>query len=148
MQVRTEIEIAASLAAVWRVLLDFGAYPQWNPFMVEVFGELRPGAIFDITLSLPDAHRELKLRRRLLKLDEESEIRWLGHWRMKGLFDTEHFIRAEFRDGNTRIAHGADFSGVLLKMMLNDVTHFTRGFVYMNQALKRRVENAVKSEAR
>jgi hypothetical protein len=141
MQVRTEIEIAASVAEAWSVLLDFGAYPQWNPFMVEVLGELRPGAIFEITSSLPDSHRELKARRLLLKLDAESEIRWRGHLWMKGLFDTEHFIRVESRDGSTRVTQGADFSGIFLKLMLENVTHSARGFVYMNQALKRRVES-------
>jgi hypothetical protein len=140
MQVRTEIEIAAPVAEVWRVLLDFSSYPQWNPFLVEVRGEPRAGARFDITLSFPDSHREERTRRRLLKYAPESELRWLGHWGMKGLFDIEHFVRVEPRDLGTRLIQGADFSGILLKGMLEKVTHSTRGFVYMNQALKRRIE--------
>jgi hypothetical protein len=60
---------------------------------------------------------------------------------MKGLFDGEHFFRLEPRgEARTRVVQGEDFSGVLLRFLLPRVTEAARGFVYMNQALKRRVE--------
>ena len=30
-QIVTEIDIAASPERVWSILMDFSAYPQWNP---------------------------------------------------------------------------------------------------------------------
>ncbi|MHB8211958.1 MAG: SRPBCC family protein [Acidithiobacillus sp.] len=30
-QVETEIEIAASPERIWSILMDFSAYPEWNP---------------------------------------------------------------------------------------------------------------------
>lgn len=143
MEIRTEIEIDAPVARVWRVLTDFGSYPQWNPFIVSLEGELRPGSRLRVTLSLPESNKEQVFRPRLLKCEENAELRWLGHLWMKGLFDGEHFFRLHARDAqHTRFVHGEDFSGVLLKLGHGAITQAARGFVYMNQALKRRVETA------
>jgi uncharacterized membrane protein len=32
-EIHTEIEINAPAEKVWRVLTDFAAYPEWNPFV-------------------------------------------------------------------------------------------------------------------
>jgi len=37
--IATEILIQAPPTRVWQVLTDFGAYPQWNPFIVSLQGE-------------------------------------------------------------------------------------------------------------
>jgi hypothetical protein len=146
MEIRTEIEIAAPPADVWRVLLDFRRYPEWNPFIVDFKGEAKPGASVALTISLPDSNSERQFQARLLKCEPESELRWLGHLWMKGLFDGEHFLRLEARGtGQTRVVHGEDFSGIFLRFLLPKVTEAARGFVYMNQALKRRVEGKPKA---
>lgn len=142
MEVRTEIEIAAPPAAIWKVLLDFRRYPEWNPFIVRIAGDPKVGSALEMTLSLPDSNREREVTPRLLRCDAERELRWLDHLWMKGLLDGEHFFRLEPRnDGTTRVVHGEDFHGIFLRFMLKQVTEATRGFVYMNQALKKRVEH-------
>jgi hypothetical protein len=142
MEIRTEVEIAASASEVWRTLLDFPRYADWNPFIVAIDGEPKVGARLEVTLSLPDSNREQTFRPRILKCDEAEELRWLGHLWMKGLLDGEHFFRLEARGPEkTRVLHGEDFSGLLLKPLLSRLTDATRGFIYMNQALKRRVES-------
>ncbi len=144
MQVRTEIEIEKPVAEVWRVLLDFRHYPDWNPFIVSIAGEPKVGTHLDLTLSLPDSNREKLLRSRVVQCEPERELRWLGHSWMKGLLDGEHFFRLEPSSAGTRFVHGEDYSGILLKLMLKQVTEATRGFVYMNQALKRRLEQGTR----
>lgn len=142
MEIRTEIEIAAPPADVWRVLLDFPRYPEWNPFIVEMKGEAKALASVSLTVSLPDSNSERVIRAQLLKCEADSELRWLGHLWMKGLFDGEHFLKLEARSAaQTRVIHGQDFSGIFLRFLLPKVTEAARGFVYMNQALKRRVES-------
>ena len=141
MEIRTEIEIAAPVREVWRVLSDFRRYPEWNPFIVELRGEAETGAALDLTLILPDSNQERVFRARLLKCEASRELRWLSHLWMKGLFDGEHFVRLEARGENTRVVQGEDFSGILLRFSMPRVTEAARGFVYMNQALKRRVES-------
>jgi len=40
-QASFSVDIAAPMAVVWDVMLDFPAYGQWNPFIVEVMGGVR-----------------------------------------------------------------------------------------------------------
>jgi uncharacterized protein YndB with AHSA1/START domain len=40
-ELSTEIEIDAPPADVWRVLSDSEAYPEWNPFIRKLEGDLR-----------------------------------------------------------------------------------------------------------
>lgn len=140
MQIRTEIEIEANPAAVWGVLTDFPRYSEWNPFIPSVDGNAAAGARLTVTLSLPESAREYRLRPRIIRCEPERELRWLGHLMMKGLLDGEHFFRLEARGNNTRFVHGEDFSGLLVRFSMSTITLATRGFVYMNQALKQRVE--------
>lgn len=142
MQLRTELEIEAPPAAVWDVLTDFARYHEWNPFITSVEGALEPGARLTVTLSPPESN-ESTFRPSLLVCDAPHELRWRGHLWVKGLFDGEHFFLCEEAPGGrTRFVHGENFGGVLLKFIGQRMTHVARGFVYMNQALKKRVEKA------
>ncbi len=38
--VETMVEIAAPVARVWDVLADFDSYPEWNPFIKSITGQL------------------------------------------------------------------------------------------------------------
>jgi hypothetical protein len=140
MEIRTEVEIDAPIGAVWNVLVDFARYPEWNPFIVGLEGTPAEGERLTVTLSMPETAKEYRFRPRILRCEPEKELRWLGHLWVKGLFDGEHFFRLEPRGERTRFIHGEDFFGILLRFSGQMFTLTTRGFVYMNQALKQRVE--------
>ena len=148
MEIRTEIEIQAPAAAVWKVLLDFERYAEWNPFIVKLAGEPTQGARLSATMSLPETAKELHLRPHVLVCEPERELRWRSHLGLKGLLDREHFFRLNESNGRTRLAHGEDVTGLLLRFALNTLTLATRGSVYMNQALKERVERGATAEPR
>lgn len=141
MELRTEIEIAAAPGAVWSVLLDFPSYRDWNPFIPTISGEARVGAELEVLIASPSG-REMTFRPKVLTVVPGEELRWLGHLFFRGLFDGEHFFRlTEIAAGRTRFVHGENFTGILLKPMTGRLTDTARGFVFMNQALKRRVES-------
>jgi hypothetical protein len=43
-ELRREIVIDAPPERVWAAVTDFAAYPEWNPFIRRISGELREGA--------------------------------------------------------------------------------------------------------
>ena len=140
MEIRTELEIAAPVAEVWGILTDFPRYQEWNPFITAISGESAPGSALQVELSLPEG-RDYTLRPRLLRFDPDRELRWRGHLLFPGLFDGEHFFRLEEIETNrTRFVQGENFTGILLRFSGRTITRAARGFVYMNEALKRRAE--------
>lgn len=140
-ELRTEVEIDAPRERVWSVLTDFARYHEWNPFITGVEGRLERGARLRVTISLPEDGGQHTFRPTIVRCEPGEELRWLGHLLIKGLFDGEHFFRLDsIGDNRTKFVHGEDFGGVLLRFMGNTLTLSARGFAYMNQALKRRVE--------
>ncbi|HWC70427.1 MAG TPA: SRPBCC family protein [Actinomycetota bacterium] len=49
-ELRTEIEIDAPPEQVWQVLTDFGAYPDWNPFIRSIEGEPQVGSRLNVRI--------------------------------------------------------------------------------------------------
>jgi len=140
MQLRTEIEILAPASSVWATLSDFSRYPEWNPFIPQIAGELAVGAKLNVVVA-PPGGSEMKFSPTVLIADPGRELRWKGKLFVPGLFDGEHFMQlAEVAPGRTRFSHGEDFSGILVKLLGKALTNTARGFVFMNQALKKRVE--------
>ncbi len=140
MQLRTEIRIAAPPPAVWNVLTDVSNYHEWNPFIMGLVGPFETGGALDVTLNPPESG-EYHFRATVLAAEPARELRWCAKWGAEFLFRGEHFFRLnETDDGQTRFVHGEDFSGILVRWLGRQLTHTARGFVFMNQALKRRVE--------
>jgi hypothetical protein len=146
MQLRTEIQIDSAIERVWQALTDFQAYPRWNPFITEITGELIVGEPLRVTLSLPEGS-EMRFKPKLIRCEPSRELRWRGRFLLAKLFAGEHFFQLYETDtGGTRFVHGEDFSGILVKFMGQTLTRTARGFVYMNQALKRYVEGDPSTE--
>lgn len=139
-ELRTEVEIDAPAEHVFRVLTDFRSYHEWNPFIVSISGELAVGDALAVELSLPEG-KTYQLKPRVTQLSENSELRWRGSYLHPALLDAEHFFLLHQRGATlTRFVQGENFSGFLLRFSGRALTLAARGFVYMNQALKKRAE--------
>jgi hypothetical protein len=143
MEVRTELEIARPAAYVWRILADFPRYSEWNPFITEIASDGIVGNKLAVHLSLPDG-RDHRIRPRLVRFEQNRELRWRGHLLFPGLFDGEHFFRVEELDGERcRFVQGENFSGILVPYARETVNKAARGFGLMNLALQRRAESGL-----
>lgn len=144
MNVRTEIEIDASADRVWEALIDFASYPQWNPFITSVEGRATVNERLRMKLSTSDG-TEISLSALLERVEPGSELRWTTKLWVRRLLDSEHFFQlVPLSDCRTRLLNGEDFGGVLVQYMGRRLTHMARGFVGMNQALKKHVEAAAR----
>jgi hypothetical protein len=122
------------------VVSDLSAYAEWNPFIPFVAGTLEVGATLEVVIA-PPGSSEVTIRPRVLVATPE-ELRWQGKLLIPGLFDGEHFLKLiEVAPNRTRFVHGEDFTGILVKLFHKTLTNTARGFVLMNQALKKRVED-------
>lgn len=141
-ELNTETEINASAERLWRVLVDFGAYPEWNPFIKAISGEVVPGSRLSVTLE-PPGGRPMTLSLRVRSADVHRELRWLGRVLVPGLFDAEHRFVLEQASGKTRFIHSEKFRGLLVPFFRKLLTQNTlAGHKAMNGALKARVESS------
>jgi hypothetical protein len=145
-ELRTEVEIAAPIAHVYRVLTDFSSYEAWNPFLTSLGGQLVVGEKLKVEMSLPEGKIYL-LEPQVTQVTENSELRWRGRFLFPALLEAEHFfVLSEREKGLTRVVQGQNFSGFLLRFAGNALTLSARGCVYMNQALKKRAESTARLE--
>ncbi|KAA3626251.1 MAG: SRPBCC domain-containing protein [Bacteroidetes bacterium] len=137
----TSVIINASQERVWEVLTDFENYAAWNPFISKINGKPEEGTKIKNTMNLEGMKPQV-FTPTILKLEKNREFRWLGHMFIKGLFDGEHYFVLEESDhGSTKVIHGENFSGILVRPLLKMIGEKTvSGFQIMNEALKKRVE--------
>ena len=138
-RIETAIDIAAPPSAVWDVLVDFAAYPDWNPFIRRLQGEARVGARLEVTVQ-PPGGKPMTFKPTVLAAEPARELRWLGRVLMPGLFDGEHGFRLEATAGGCRLHHGETFGGILVPLFGKMLDDTERGFAALNAALKERVE--------
>lgn len=140
-EIATTVDVDATPDRVWEVLTDFPAYPEWNPFITRIAGELSPGQKLDVTMR-PEGSRGMGFKPTLLVADAPRELRWLGRLLVPGIFDGEHLFRVEeIGPGRTRLNQFERFTGVLAPLLLLFLEKGSRaGFESMNAALKRRSE--------
>lgn len=138
----TEIVINATADRVWTILMDFEAYPGWNPFIKSIIGTAKIGEQLKVTLQ-PKDKQPMQFSPQVIIHNKGKEFRWLGHLFVKGLFDGAHYFKLEPLNTNqTRLIHGEDFSGVMATPLLKMIGANTlEGFKAMNQALKTIAEN-------
>jgi hypothetical protein len=139
-RIETTIDIAAATSTVWQVLMDFAAYPDWNPMVRSIAGTLRRGERLEVCIQ-PPGKNKMRFRPRVQVVDEARAFSWLGHFLLPGLFDGLHEFRLQPVADGTRLYHRESFSGLLLPLVWRTMEAPTRaGFEAMNQALKTRAE--------
>jgi hypothetical protein len=139
----TEIQINSSVHEIWDVLVDIGSYSLWNPFM-RIQGMINTGELIDVKIQ-PSGAKGMSFRPKILKLVPQYELRWLGRLGVPGIFDGEHIFELKPIDSNhTLFVQREVFTGILVPFVSRSLDRDSkRGFMEMNVALKKRVEQAL-----
>lgn len=136
-EIITSITINAPVERVWDVLTNFSRYPQWNPFVQSLTGEVKQGS--KIKVKLPG----MQFSPTVKAFDANKEFRWSGHLFVPGLFDGEHRFEL-VKKGNavTEFIHAEKFTGLLVPLFRKMLDGSTKaGFENMNKKLKEEVES-------
>jgi hypothetical protein len=143
-EIHTQIEIAASAERVWRILTNFAAYQDWNPFIRSAAcAELKPGMIMEVAI-LPPGGEGWTFRPVLKTVHPERELKWLGRFILPGLFDGERRFTIETLDEHrVRLTQSEKFRGILVPFFKGTLERTRTGFEEMNRALKARAESTL-----
>ena len=139
-QLIAETEINAPSDVVWKILMDFSAYPEWNPFVVSLEGEAEVGSRLKVKLRPPES-RATTMRPKVTALEEGAVFEWLGHLGFAGVFDGRHGFEIESSGERTRFIQREEFTGILVPLLAKWLDKGIKsGFELMNSALKDRAE--------
>ena len=142
-ELQASIEIGTEPERVWAVLTDFPAYPDWNPFLRRIEGVLEPGARLEVQFE-PPGQKSRTLRPRLLAVEPNRELRWLGSLLIRGIVDGEHaFLIEPIGPARSRFVQRERFTGMLVPFVGKALAGARIGFEHMNLALKTRAEQTV-----
>lgn len=136
-QIMTSIVIAASPRKVWRVLMDFESYGDWNPFIRRIAGRGVVGSWLEIDIQ-PQGLAVRRFRPTVLACKAEQYFAWHGELAIPGLFSGTHQFELSPAGGGTRFVHSEDVSGVLVPLSGKVLTATEAGFKAMNNALEAR----------
>lgn len=145
----TEIIIDKSPEAVKAIFMNWSEFPRWNPFIISM--SLTKGDLENATNSFTqldvsikvDEKKPMKFTPQLL-VNTPGEFRWVGTVLGKWFLAGEHWFEFHpIEDGTkTRFVQGESFTGLgvgLFKLMVS-VENTRKGFVAMNEALKKEAE--------
>jgi hypothetical protein len=142
-ELETDIEIAATPDAVWAVLTDFAAYPDWNPFVRSISGPLEPGQRLKVA-ARPPGWPTIPFRPLVLGVVPGESFSWRGTVLANGFFNGVHTFRIEPLGGGrvrfTQHEVGSGFIAPAVRLGLAAATR--RGFEAMDRALEQRVKAA------
>jgi hypothetical protein len=138
------VDINADAPAVWAVLRDLQGFESWNPFMTKASGDLKVGNRPTITMTLPAA-KPMTFSPTVLEVENNRKVRWLGKVGPGGIFNGEHTLSIEPREGGgVRFVNHERFSGILVPFMGKTLRKAETAFEKMNAALKMKVEGNAK----
>ena len=132
MELKTEILINAEPRKVWGILTDFKNYPNWNPFIKSLTGNIKIGNQIKVEL------QGMTFKPKVLTFKKEKEFSWLGHLLVKGIFDGEHLFKlTDNKNGTTKFEQSEKFKGILVPLLKKKlITETKDGFIEMNKRLK------------
>jgi len=144
LEIKTQINIDCPPEKVWKILTDFEKYPEWNPMIKSIEGELKRRNRLKIRLEIKGMSK-MMIKPRVATFHSGKSFSWLGHLLIIGLFDGHHIFELnQNQDGSTEFIHREQFSGILVLLMRKTLeTKVAKGFEEMNLALKKECENAI-----
>ena len=133
-EIKTSISIEASPEKIWSILTSFDKYPNWNPFIKELRGEVSAGNKISVVIK-PEGQKAMIFKPKVLSYVVNKEFTWKGHLLIPGIFDGEHhFELMDNGDGSTTFLQSEKFKGVLAGLL--NLENTEKGFKLMNERLK------------
>jgi len=140
-EINTEILIHATPEKIWKVLTDFDQYPNWNPFIKSIKGQVQVGNKIAVRLEPPGA-MGMTIKPKVISLAPNKDFSWRGKLLFRGLFNGEHkFELIDHGNGTTTFKHSEKFNGILIPLFKKLLDYNTKnGFEAMNRKLKELAE--------
>ena len=111
-ELKTTFPVAADAATVWRVLVDFPRWSEWNTAVPSISGEAAVGSTLKLKLAMP-GRPSANVTATLTDLDTKKHFRWHGNVAGDRFFaGTREVLLDERPDGSTWVTHVETVTGL------------------------------------
>jgi uncharacterized protein YndB with AHSA1/START domain len=134
-RIATEALLSSPPTAVWRVLTDFAAFPEWNPLVLQADAAAAPGGRLRLLVAWPDmSGRRGWVRVKIDEWREGERLAWTGGpW---PIFRGHHWFELVPEGAGTRLRHGEDMTGLFPWLARRTLgARFRPGYEALNRAL-------------
>lgn len=141
-EIITEIEIAASPAKVWAIIIDINKWQDWNPIINASQGVASVGAKLNITMMGKEQGKDgPRYEPVITALEDAKYFRWRAHMLAGFIFTNDKILELEEVEAGTRLLHKELFSGLLAPIFCGSMEKGVPSMLnLMNQALKELAE--------
>ncbi|GII42814.1 SRPBCC domain-containing protein [Planotetraspora phitsanulokensis] len=98
----TSVVIEASPQEVWAVIVDFGRYEEWNPFILKAGGQAVVGTTLRLHIRTP-GDDGMTHRPTVVIAEPAKHLQWLGKVAIPGLLAARHDFILEPRGEGTSL---------------------------------------------
>lgn len=141
-EVRHEITLDAPVERVWKMIIDFEHYSQWNTQLSYLGGKVALNEKLHLKLAVEGA-TPYEFKPTVSQWKEKEVFGWIAITGMPRVFDGEHFFElTDLKDGKTHLVNREEYRGVLSLVMqqLPMMKLAPKGFQKMNMEFKAYVE--------
>jgi hypothetical protein len=135
--IATRIEINAPADQVRAIVVDYADYPNWNPFVRKIEGDMTEGK--DVRVTVQPVGQATITGIGHVVASTPTRIAWSGQLGFPGVFSGVHTFLIE-ADGANRTVFSNNEKMRGLAILFYDFKPTEAAFVAMNQALKQRAE--------
>jgi hypothetical protein len=134
------LEIDAPAEQVWAVLTDFSAYPEWNPALPTIGGDLSVGSTLSMELDL--GGRRMAVTAEVQELEPGRRFSWKGNLGADLLFTgRREFTVSSAGPDTTTFRHVESLRGLIVPVFLLAKGKAVAGHHHgLNAAVKKRAE--------
>jgi hypothetical protein len=104
------------------------------------------GSRLEVLIEPPEG-RGLTFKPSVRKVEASREFVWLGHLVLPGVFDGEHHLELQPRDGGTLFVQREEFRGILLPLLGRGLEKRKHGLRADERRLRERAEAAARPGA-
>jgi len=130
--------IAAGPQVIWDLLTNASAYPEWNPAVLEIEGEIREGQTIKLT-SIVNPDRQFKLK--VSDVEPPRHMVWSDGMPL-GLFrGARRFDVVPRGDGTSEFTMEEVYSGLMAPVITRSIPDMTDSFDKFADGLKEAAES-------
>lgn len=137
-EIKTEIEISAPPAKVWKIITDIDRWQEWSPTINASQGVASIGSKLSITMMSEEKGKDgPKYNPIILKLEEPKYFHWRAHMMAEFIFTNDKIFLLEEISTGTKVTHLETFKGLIAPMFRGKMEKGVPPMLnLMNKALK------------